>query len=192
MELHLILFPQGKQRANGLFAHQTKNIKTMKKKRKRLPVTNPAFQPTERFQEIAANFNRTLQDVQRNSIARTNEAYTTFLAAVTDTQKESQKQGQDMLRTYLAAAQDAGCKPDAAKQHEQAHRNYIEMLSEAHQEAQKRYQEAVQTFAASQHQERDEARSQSIEAYRMYLQSFKDTWANVDVEAIVAAATATI
>jgi hypothetical protein len=164
----------------------------MKKKRKSFPVINPAFQSTERFQEIAVDFNRTLQDVQRNGIAGTNEAYTTFLATVTDTQKESQKQAQDMLRTYLAAAQHAGCKPDAAKQHEQAYRNYIEMLSEGHEEAQKRHQEAVQTFAASLHQARDEARSQSIEAYRTYLQSLKDTWANVDVDAIVAATAATV
>jgi HD-GYP domain-containing protein (c-di-GMP phosphodiesterase class II) len=164
----------------------------VKKKRKGFPVINPAFQSTERFQEIAANFNRTLQEMQRNSIARTNEAYTTFLAALTGTQHESQKQAQDALRSYSAAAQDAWCKPDAAKQHEQAYRNYIEMLSKAHEEAQKRHQEAVQMFAASLQHARDEARSQSIEAYRKYLQLRKETWANVDVDAIVAATAATV
>jgi thiaminase len=164
----------------------------MKKKPKSFPVPNPAFESTERFQEIAANFNRSLQETQRNSIASTNEAYTTFLAAVTGTQKEAQKQAQDVLRTYLAAAQDAGCKPDAAKQHEQAYRNYTEMLSKDHEEVQKRHEEAVQMCAVSLQQARDEARSQSIEAYRTYLQTLKDTWANVDVDAIVAATAATI
>jgi hypothetical protein len=156
------------------------------------PAITPAHQSTERFQEIAANFSRTLQAVQRNSVARVNEAYNTYVATLAGTQRESQKQAADVLRTYSAAAQDAACQPDAPKQHEQAYRNYIEMLGKAHEEVQKRHQEAVWMCAASLQQARDATRSHSIEAYRTYVQSLKETWADVDVDAIVTTAAANI
>lgn len=164
----------------------------MEKEQESSPASDSTFESTERLQEIAANFSRTVREVQRKSIARVNEAYNTYVAMLARTQQESQKQTQDVLQTYSAASRDAAYQLDALKQHEQAYRNYLEMLGNAHEEALKRHEEAVRMCAVSLQEARDEARSQSIEAYRAYLQSLKETWANVDVDSIVAATAATI
>jgi hypothetical protein len=151
------------------------------------PLTDSAVESTERLQEIAADFSRTVRELQRKSVARVSEAYNTYVTTLARTQHESQQQTQDLLRTYSAASRDAAYQLDALKQHEQAYSNYLEMLRNAHDEADKRHQEAVRKCAASLLQARDKARAESTEAYRTYLQSLKETWTNVDVDEIVTA-----
>jgi fibronectin type 3 domain-containing protein len=139
----------------------------------------------ERFYKIPTTFGSMLKESQRNSSNRWNEAYSSFVAAVQTAQQETQKQLGEVQRTFQTAAQDTVSNGGEEKQYADAYRNYLELMNKACEEAQKRYEEAGQGFEKALAQLREEAQAESREAYRTYLQSMKDEWASLDVNAVI-------
>jgi hypothetical protein len=139
----------------------------------------------ERFYQIPTTFGCMLKESQRNSLKGWTEAYSTFVAAVQTTQQETQKQLGGVQRTFQATGQDTVSNGGEAKQCADAYQNYLELMNKVCEEAQKRYAEAGQGFEKALAQLREEAQAQSREAYRTYLQSMKDEWASLDVNAVI-------
>ena len=149
--------------------------------------TTPAsLVPTlERFGEIPLSYARVWQEMQRGVSARWNEAFQSYIGTLQCVREETDKQLQHAFQQYQANAQEALSKADSGKEYETASRSYRDLLNRTYEEAQCRHEEAARTCNAELLRAQEEAYARAMDAYRTYLQSMKDAWANLDVDAVL-------
>lgn len=149
-------------------------------------ITNPILTGiAQRFGELQQNLARNQQDAlaeaQNNSV-ETNRRY---LNSIQNVQEEARKRMEEAFTTYIGALQVASLQQDPQKRSQDAYQMFTDLSQRIYQDAAKRYQDANNDYLSTLQNAQQAAKQQGLESYRAYLQSLKDSWAQLDVDAVV-------
>lgn len=140
----------------------------------------------QRFADVEVEHGTAQQDVQVNARARCEGAYRDAARALGDLQLETAKKYQDAHNRYMEELQDASTQGDRQRA-EAAYREHAAALQTINEEAQQGYEEVNRNYSCAVEDAGVDASKESVEAYRAYLVALKESWGQVDVDAVVEA-----
>ncbi len=142
----------------------------------------------KRFGEAGMNLARAQQAAQAGGQSRTQDAYRNFFSALQSIADDFSKRSQESHDNYMKALSDALLQPDSPKNVEEIYNSYIQALQKLSEEAKDRYQKVHERYLSELRDAQADVQRLGLQAYRDYLSAQKQIWAQLDVNAFVAAA----
>ena len=156
--------------------------------------TNPP-QPSEgsieqanrRYQEGIEAYVRAIGEVQVKASQRWDEAQRDYQKAIQSLQEDIQKRLQEFVTNTSKSVEDALSQPNAQTRYLELQQQYVKALLQRYEEYQMRSEDANRELLTALDQLRKESGSASRDAFRRYVQSLQEAWAQLDFNTLVGA-----
>jgi hypothetical protein len=142
---------------------------------------------TQQFGEIQQHLGKSHVELTLGAQKDYVEAHQNYLESLQKIQEQTRKELEQALGEYTGALQGAYAQQDAQSRCQEAHQKYLERLQRVSGDAAVNYQKCHSDYVGSLRTLQQKAQQGNVEAYRAYLQSVKDAWAQLDVHGVTEA-----